>query len=74
MDRKYKVYERKMKNAVMTWTSEHTLARTVKVYQLPIKILFTDIFLHVVKYKIRIKKILIDNSPKLQIKYVLNVK
>lgn len=35
MDRKYKAYERKMKNAVMTWTSEHTLARTVKVYQLP---------------------------------------
>lgn len=35
MDKKYKVYERKMKNAVMTWTSEYTLARTVKVYQLP---------------------------------------
>lgn len=31
-------------------------------------------FLLVVKYKIRIKKIVIDNSPKLQIKYVLNVK
>lgn len=60
------------------WTSEHVLTKTVEFINYKIRTLFTDIFRHVVNWKIKILKflkyIVIDNSPKLQIKYIFNIR